>query len=147
MGNIHALRDWGHAKDYVEMQWMMLQQDKPKDYVIASGQQHSVKDFIIWTANEIGIELSFQGEGENEIGVVTSISGGNAPAISKGDVILRIDPKYYRPTEVETLLGDPSKAKKDLGWSPKISAKELCIEMTRSDLKSAKKCIFKRKRV
>ena len=120
MGNIDALRDWGHAKDYVYMQWLMLQQSKPKDFVIATGHQYSVRDFIKWTAQELGIELTFNGEGINEVAVVTNVSGNKAPSVKRGDVIMRINPKYFRPAEVETLLGDASKAREKLGWEPKI---------------------------
>ncbi len=139
MGNIDSLRDWGHAKDYVRMQWMMLQQDKPDDYVIATGKQYSVREFISWSAKEIGIIIRFEGKGLNEVGYVDEIIGDNAPAVSKGDIIMRIDPKYFRPTEVETLLGDPSKAKFELGWVPEISAQEICSEMVKFDLNEAKK--------
>ena len=138
MGNIDALRDWGHAKDYVEMQWMMLQQDKAEDFVIATGEQYSVRQFIEWSAKELGIILRFEGKGINEVGVVESINGDNAPNIEVGDVIVRIDPRYFRPAEVETLLGDPTKAKQKLGWTPKISVKEMCSEMVEYDLKIAK---------
>ena len=139
MGNIDALRDWGHAKDYVRMQWLMLQQDEPEDYVIATGVQHSVRDFIRWTAAELGIELAFSGEGTEEIGTVASVSGEDAPAVSPGDVIVRIDPRYFRPAEVETLLGDPSKAKQKLSWVPEITAQEMCTEMVAEDLKAARR--------
>lgn len=142
MGNLDALRDWGHAKDYVRMQWLMLQQDNPEDFVIATGQQYSVRDFIIWSARELGIELSFQGQGTEEVGVVQSITGTLAPALKTGDIIIRIDPRYFRPTEVETLLGDPSKAFEKLGWQPKISTQEMCAEMVREDLKTAQKIAF-----
>ena len=139
MGNIDALRDWGHAKDYVRMQWMMLQQDKPDDYVIATGKQYTVREFISWSAKEVGIIIKFKGHGIDEVGIVDEIIGDNASAVSKGDIIMRIDPKYFRPTEVETLLGDPSKAKSKLGWVPEISAQEMCAEMVNFDLKEAKK--------
>ena len=139
MGNIDSLRDWGHASDYVQMQWMMLQQESPQDYVIATGVQYSVRDFIQWTANELGITLRFEGEGVDEVAIVESVTGDKAPSLSVGDIIVSIDPKYFRPAEVETLLGDPSKAKKELGWVPQISAKEMCIEMVCEDLKEAKK--------
>jgi GDPmannose 4,6-dehydratase len=142
MGNIDSLRDWGHAMDYVRMQWMMLQQDKPDDFVIATGKQFSVRDFILWSAAELGITLSFEGEGDNEIGVVTHIDGKDAPNIKVGDTIVRIDPRYFRPAEVETLLGDPSKARNKLGWEPKISTKELCREMVQEDKKIAKKMAY-----
>lgn len=139
MGNIDALRDWGHAKDYVRMQWMMLQQDVAEDFVIATGVQHSVREFIIWSAAELGIILRFEGEGVDEVGIVTDITGDHAPALNVGDVILRIDPRYFRPAEVETLLGDPSKAKKKLGWTPEITVQEMCAEMVQEDLKAAKR--------
>jgi len=109
MGNIDALRDWGHAKDYVRMQWMMLQQDVADDFVIATGGQYSVREFITWSARELGIELEFSGSGVDEIATVTAITGDNAPALKVGDVIMSIDPHYFRPAEVETLLGDPTK--------------------------------------
>lgn len=139
MGNLDALRDWGHAKDYVIMQWMMLQQDKPEDFVIATGSQHSVRQFIQWSAKELGIELTFRGSGESEEGVVTKISGDNAEGVNIGDVIIKVDTRYYRPAEVETLLGDPSYAKKKLGWTPKITVQNLCAEMVEADLKNAKR--------
>ena len=137
MGNIDALRDWGHAKDYVRMQWMMLQQDEAKDYVIATGKQYSVREFITWSANALGIDIEFRGSGIDEVGVVTGISGNLAPKISLGQEIIRIDPRYFRPAEVETLLGDPSKAKVDLGWEPEITAQEMCKEMVEEDHKAA----------
>jgi len=139
MGNIDALRDWGHAKDYVRMQWMMLQQDIPDDFVIATGLQYSVREFILWTAKELGLEIEFRGTGVKEIGVVAAIHGSNCPGVKAGDVILRIDERYFRPTEVETLLGDPSKARIKLGWKPEISAQEMCAEMVAFDLKAAQK--------
>ena len=137
MGNIDALRDWGHAKDYVRMQWMMLQQEEARDYVIATGKQYSVRDFITWTANELGIDIEFKGTGVDEIGVVIGISGNLAPEISIGQVIVKIDPRYFRPAEVETLLGDASKAKVELGWEPRITAREMCSEMVKEDHKAA----------
>ena len=139
MGNIDALRDWGHAKDYVRMQWMMLQQDVPEDFVIATGQHYSVREFIIWSAREAGIELSFTGEGVDEIATVASVTGDKAKGVSVGDVILRIDPRYFRPTEVDTLLGDPTKAKEKLGWTPDITAQDMCAEMMAQDLKTAQR--------
>jgi GDPmannose 4,6-dehydratase len=142
MGNINALRDWGHAKDYVRMQWMMLQQDKPDDFVIATGEQYSVRDFIKMSSNHLGIKLKFEGSGLDEIAIVDSITGDNAPALKSGDIIMKIDQKYYRPAEVETLLGDPTKAKEKLGWTPKISTKDMCEEMIEEDLKVAKKNAF-----
>lgn len=137
MGNIDALRDWGHAKDYVRMQWMMLQQDTPDDYVIATGTQHSVRDFIIWSAAELGMTLEFSGAGITEIATVTSVNHNLAPAVKPGDVVMRVDPRYFRPAEVETLLGDPSKAKTQLGWTPQITARAMCAEMVAADLKTA----------
>ncbi len=139
MGNMDALRDWGHAKDYVRMQWLMLQQDQPEDFVIATGVQYSVRQFIEWSAAELGIALKFEGDGVNEIAVVTAIDGNNAPALKVGDVIVKIDPRYFRPTEVETLLGDPTKAKKKLGWVPEITVQEMCKEMVVADLQEAKR--------
>ncbi|EEX11476.1 GDP-mannose 4,6-dehydratase [Ruegeria lacuscaerulensis ITI-1157] len=139
MGNIDSLRDWGHAKDYVRMQWMMLQQDQPEDFVIATGQQYSVRQFIEWSAAELGISLEFSGTGVDEIATVTNITGDKAPALEPGDVIVRIDPKYFRPAEVDTLLGDPSKAKVKLGWEPELTAQEMCAEMVREDLTTAKR--------
>ena len=139
MGNIDALRDWGHAKDYVRMQWLMLQQDQGRDYVIATGEQHSVREFITWTAKALGIDIEFRGFGINEVGVVTGISGNLAPKISVGQEIVRIDPRYFRPAEVETLLGDASKAKVELGWEPQITAREMCVEMVAEDYKAARR--------
>ena len=139
MGNIDALRDWGHAKDYVRMQWMMLQQDKPEDFVIATGKQYSVRDFITWTAAELGISLEFEGAGVDEIARVSSIVGDKAPALAVGDVVMRINPQYFRPSEVQTLLGDPTRAKEKLGWVPKITAQDMCAEMVEEDLKSARR--------
>lgn len=139
MGNMDALRDWGHAKDYVRMQWMMLQQDIPEDFVIATGVQYSVREFITWSAKELGITLRFEGSGVDEVGIVERIEGDNAPAIKEGDVIVKIDPRYFRPAEVETLLGDPTKAKEKLGWTPEITVQEMCAEMVREDLKVAKR--------
>lgn len=139
MGNLDALRDWGHAKDYVRMQWMMLQQDKPEDFVIATGVQYSVRQFIIWSAEQLGISLRFEGEGINEKAIVEAISGDKASTLNVGDVIVQIDPRYFRPTEVETLLGDPSKAKQKLGWLPEITVQEMCAEMVEEDLKVAQR--------
>lgn len=138
MGNIDALRDWGHAKDYVRMQWLMLQQEKPEDFVIATGKQYTVRQFIELTGKELGLSLCFEGEGVNEKAIVKNISGNAAPALKVGDVIMQIDPRYFRPTEVETLLGDPSKAKEKLGWIPEITVQELCKEMVTHDLLKAK---------
>jgi GDPmannose 4,6-dehydratase len=142
MGNIDALRDWGHAKDYVEMQWLMLQQDSPEDFVVATGLQYSVRDFISWSAKEVGIVIEFNGDGLEEIGVVTSIAKPDDVKVSVGDVIVRIDERYFRPTEVETLLGDPTKAKEKLLWVPKISAQEMCAEMVAADLREAQKQVL-----
>jgi GDPmannose 4,6-dehydratase len=138
MGNIDALRDWGHAKDYVRMQWMMLQQDAPDDFVIATGMQYSVRQFIEWTASELGLTLNFKGKGIDEIATVAAITGNNAPALKVGEVIMRIDPRYFRPTEVETLLGDSTKAKQKLGWVPEIKVQDMCREMVLSDLSHAR---------
>jgi GDPmannose 4,6-dehydratase len=139
MGNMDALRDWGHAKDYVRMQWMMLQQDQAEDFVIATGVQYSVRQFIQWSAQELGVSLRFENEGVAEVGVVAHIDGLSAPALSVGDVVVRVDPRYFRPTEVETLLGDPSKAKAKLGWIPEITVQEMCKEMVAADLQEAKR--------
>ena len=139
MGNIDSLRDWGHAKDYVRMQWMMLQQDAPEDFVIATGVQHSVREFITWAAQDLGITLAFQGKGVDEVAVAQEITGDKAPHVTPGQVIMRIDPRYFRPAEVETLLGDPSKAKAKLGWVPEITAREMCAEMVASDLGIARR--------
>ncbi|MFC3205337.1 GDP-mannose 4,6-dehydratase [Aquamicrobium soli] len=144
MGNIDALRDWGHAKDYVRMQWMMLQQEQPEDYVIATGLQHSVRDFIRWTADELGVTLRFEGSGAEECGVVEAVVSDRSPAVKPGDVIVRIDPRYFRPAEVETLLGDPSKAREKLGWTPQITAREMCAEMVAEDLGTARRHAFLR---
>lgn len=139
MGNIDALRDWGHAKDYVRMQWMMLQQEMAEDFVIATGKQYSVRQFISWAAAELGIKLEFTGSGIEEIATVVAIEGDKAPALKPGSVIMRIDPRYFRPAEVETLLGDPSKAKENLEWVPEITAQEMCAEMVNEDLKTARR--------
>lgn len=139
MGNIDSLRDWGHAKDYVRMQWMMLQQEQAEDFVIATGVQYSVREFIGWSAAHLGITLHFEGEGIDEIGIVDEVTGDNAPSVAVGDVLVRIDPRYFRPAEVETLLGDPTKAKERLGWVPEITVQSMCEEMVREDLKVAKR--------
>lgn len=139
MGNMDALRDWGHAKDYVRMQWMMLQQEKPEDFVIATGVQYSVREFITWSAKELGITLRFEGTGVDEVGIIEAIEGDNAPALKVGDVIVKVDPCYFRPAEVETLLGDPSRAKEKLGWTPEITVQQMCAEMVAEDLKVAKR--------
>lgn len=139
MGNLDALRDWGHAKDYVRMQWMMLQQEIAKDYVIATGVQYSVRQFVDMAAKELGIALIFEGEGVNERAVVQSVTGDKAPAVKPGDVIVKVDPRYFRPAEVETLLGDPAKAKSDLGWVPQITLQEMVKEMIATDLEAAQR--------
>jgi len=129
LGNLDAKRDWGHAKDYVKMQWLMLQQDEPEDFVIATGEQHSVRDFVTIAATEMGIDINWQGKGIDEKGIDTKT----------GNIIVAVDPKYFRPTEVETLLGNPAKAKEKLGWTPKIPFKDLVTEMVQHDLEDAKK--------
>jgi GDPmannose 4,6-dehydratase len=139
MGNIDSLRDWGHAKDYVRMQWLMLQQDAPEDFVIATGVQYSVRQFIEWSAAELGVTLEFTGEGVDEIATVKAVEGDSAPALKPGDVVMRINPRYFRPAEVETLLGDPSKAKQKLGWVPELTVQDMCEEMVREDLKTAQR--------
>jgi GDPmannose 4,6-dehydratase len=139
MGNNDSLRDGGHAKDYVRMQWLMLQQDAPDDFVIATGVQYSVRQFIEWSAAELGVTLEFTGEGVDEIATVKAVEGDNAPALKPGDVVMRINPRYFRPAEVETLLGDPSKAKQKLGWVPELTVQDMCEEMVREDLKTAQR--------
>jgi len=139
MGNLDALRDWGHAKDYVRMQWMMLQQDQPDDFVIATGVQYSVRQFIEWSAQELGITLRFEGQGVEEVAIVEKIEDDKCPAMKVGQTIVRIDPRYFRPTEVETLLGDPGKAKQKLGWVPEITVQQMCHEMLASDLQDAQR--------
>ncbi len=139
MGNLDALRDWGHAKDYVRMQWMMLQQDVAEDFVIATGVQYSVREFISWSAAELGITLEFSGSGAEEIGTVAAISDTSLVQVRPGDVVVRVDPRYFRPAEVETLLGDPTKAKERLGWVPEITAQEMCAEMVAHDLAAARR--------
>ena len=139
MGNIDSRRDWGHAKDHVRAQWMMLQLDEAEDFVIATGVQHSVREFISWTAAELGLELEFEGSGVDEIARVASLKGEKAPALSVGDIVMRISPRYFRPAEVDTLLGDPTKAKEKLGWVPEITAQEMCAEMVEEDHKAARR--------
>ena len=139
MGNLDSLRDWGHAKDYVRMQWMMLQQERPQDFVIATGVQYSVRQFIDMAARELGVTLRFEGEGVNEQAVVQAVEGDKAPALQPGDVLVKVDPRYFRPTEVETLLGDPSKAKTELGWVPQIALREMVTEMVAADLADAQR--------
>jgi GDPmannose 4,6-dehydratase len=139
LGNIDSLRDWGHAKDYVRMQWMMLQQEVADDFVIATGKQISVREFVRMSAKEAGIELEFSGEGVDEIATVSAVDQAIAPAVSIGDVIVKVDPRYFRPAEVETLLGDPTKAREKLGWVPEITVEEMCKEMVASDLDVARR--------
>jgi GDPmannose 4,6-dehydratase len=149
LGNLDAKRDWGHAKDYIEMQWLMLQQDKPDDFVIASGVQHSVREFVERAAGELGISIRWEGSGIDEVGIIKDVrseelgvrsnTSNQTPKINPGQVIVRVDPRYFRPTEVESLLGDPSKAKNELGWEPKITFDELVKEMVLADLEEAKK--------
>ena len=136
LGNLDAKRDWGHAKDYVEMQWLMLQQDEPEDFCIATGVQYSVRDFVNAAANELGIHLRWEGSGVDELGIV--VDAGNT-SLKPGQVIVKVDPRYFRPTEVETLLGDPTKAKEKLGWVPKITLEEMVAEMVREDLAIAQR--------
>ena len=142
LGNLSALRDWGHARDYVEAQWLMLQQDEPEDFVIATGKQYSVRQMVETAAGELGITLRWEGVGQEEVGVVDSVAtdrGVLAEALQPGQVIVRVDSRYFRPAEVETLLGNPAKAKAKLGWEPKITFEQLVIEMVRSDLDSARR--------
>jgi GDPmannose 4,6-dehydratase len=139
LGNMDSLRDWGHAKDYVMMQWLMLQQEQPEDFVIATGVQYTVHQFVIWSAAELGITLEFAGKGVEEQAVVTAITGDKAPALKVGDIIVRVDARYFRPAEVETLLGDPSKAKEKLGWVPETTVQEMCAEMVAHDLDEARR--------
>ncbi|MFC3531894.1 GDP-mannose 4,6-dehydratase [Vogesella facilis] len=138
MGNMDALRDWGHARDYVKMQWLMLQQEQPEDFVIATGVQYSVRDFIRMTAANLGITLEFRGKGVEEKAIVASITGDKAPALKVGDTIVLVDPRYFRPSEVETLLGDPTKAKEKLGWTPETTVQEMCAEMVAYDIEQAR---------
>ncbi len=138
LGNLSALRDWGHARDYVQMQWLMLQQEQPEDFVIATGVQYSVRQFVNMAARELGITVDFSGKGDAEIGAVAHVEGDRARC-KPGDVIVRVDPRYYRPTEVETLLGDPSKARRKLGWVPRITLPELVSEMVRADYTAARR--------
>ncbi len=139
LGNLDARRDWGHARDYVEMQWLMLQQEEPDDFCIATGVQYSVRDFVNAAATELGISIDWQGSGVNETGTVAGIESGHDYRIVPGDVIVRVDPRYFRPTEVETLLGDPTKAREKLGWQPRTTFDELVAEMVRSDLELARR--------
>lgn len=138
LGNLDARRDWGHARDYVEAQWLILQQEEPDDYVIATGVQHSVREFVVLAAREMGVELAFRGSGEEEQAVVDRVVD-EAPGLSPGQVLVRVHPQYYRPAEVETLLGDPSRARQRLGWSPRTSFAELVREMAAADLALARR--------
>ncbi|ENJ2787448.1 GDP-mannose 4,6-dehydratase [Vibrio parahaemolyticus] len=142
LGNMDALRDWGHAKDYVRMQWMMLQQDIADDFVIATGKQISVREFVRMSAKEAGIDIEFSGEGVNEIATVIQVDSEKAPGVTVGDVIVRVNPKFYRPAEVETLLGDPTKAKEKLGWVPEITVEAMCVEMVQADISKAKQHVL-----
>lgn len=143
LGNLDSLRDWGHAKDYVRMQWLMLQQDHPEDFVIATGKQISVRDLVRMSAREAGIEIEFSGSGVSEIATVTKVTEpSKAPVLKPGDVIVKVDPRYFRPAEVKTLLGDPTKAKNKLGWTPEITVEEMCAEMVAADLNAARQHAF-----
>jgi GDPmannose 4,6-dehydratase len=133
-----ALRDWGHAKDYVRMQWLMLQQDEPEDFVIATGEQISVRDFVQLAAGHAGMKLEFSGDGTEEVATVAAVDKAIAPAVDVGDVIVRVDPRYFRPAEVQTLLGDASRAKQTLGWEPHITVDAMCEEMVDCDLAKAR---------
>ncbi|GAB3323566.1 GDP-mannose 4,6-dehydratase [Haliea atlantica] len=144
MGNMDSLRDWGHARDYVRMQWLMLQQDHAEDFVIATGKQYSVREFVRWSAAELGLQLRFEGEGLNEVGIVEGIEGDSAPALAIGDTIVRVDARYFRPAEVATLMGDASRAREVLGWEPEITAQQMCAEMVAEDLKEAQRHAFLR---
>src|SRR5512133_1596209 len=138
LGNMNALRDWGHARDYVRLQWLILQQDEPEDFVIATGRQHSVREFVEWSAAELGITLSFEGNGQDEVGMVEEVADQSCMAVKPGDIIVRVDRRYFRPAEVEALLGDATKAHDKLGWVPEITARQLCSEMVAADLAIAK---------
>ena len=139
LGNLDALRDWGHARDYVRMQWMMLQQEEPEDFVIATGEQHSIREFLAWSAEELGLALEFSGEGVDETARVVAVSSDRAPGVRPGQVIMRIDPRYFRPAETDTLVGDASKARTKLGWHPEVSARQMCAEMVEADLDAARR--------
>ncbi len=146
LGNLDARRDWGHAKDFVRMQWLMLQQDEPEDFVIATGIQHSVREFTSLAARELGITLDFRGEGDREEGVVVDVAGDRAPAVSTGDVVVRVDPRYFRPAEVDTLLGDAGRARDSLGWVPEHTLESMCAEMVAHDLEEARRHVLLRER-
>ena len=142
LGNLDSLRDWGHAKDYVRMQWLMLQQEEPEDFVIATGTQVSVRDFVRMTAKQLGIELEFEGSGVSEHARVVAVHRNDLPGVRVGDIIVRVDSRYFRPAEVDTLLGDPSRAREKLGWAPEIGLEELCAEMVAADLDQAKQHVL-----
>ena len=139
LGNLNSLRDWGHARDYVEMQWLMLQQDHAEDFVIATGEQYSVRQFVEAAAYELGMELEWQGEDDKEVGIVRSVADDGHAHLVPGDIVVRVDPRYFRPTEVETLLGDPTKARTKLGWTPKVRFEDLVAEMVREDYNLARR--------
>lgn len=140
IGNIDALCDWRHAKDYVRMQWMLLQHDTPGDFVIATGKQNFVREFVSWMVEDLGTALRFEGKGVEEHAIVDAVNRSASPAVKMGDVIIRIFPRCFRPAEVETLLGDPTKAKETLGWEPEFTAREICVEIAVEDLKTARRC-------
>ena len=144
LGNLDSVRDWGHARDYVRMQWLMLQQERPDDYVIATGEQHSVREFLQWAAADLGITLRFEGSGVDERGVVAAVAGDAAPAVKVGDSIVAVDPRYFRPAEVASLQGDPRKAHRQLGWAPEVSARQMCAEMVAHDLDAARRAALLR---
>jgi GDPmannose 4,6-dehydratase len=139
LGNLDAKRDWGHARDYVEAQWLILQQKQPEDFVIATGRQFSVRDFVDAAAREIGIALDWRGKGLRETATVRRVDSASGARVRKGQTVVRVDPRYFRPTEVETLLGDARKARRRLGWKPKVTFKQLVAEMVREDLKAAER--------
>lgn len=139
LGNMDSMRDWGHASDYVRLQWLMLQQDSPRDYVIATGEQYSVRQFVTWVAKDLGITLEFRGLGLEEHAVVTEVIGDRAPGVKPGEVVVRVDPRYFRPSEVETLLGDSTLAAQELGWIPQIGIRDLVSQMVDADLDSARR--------
>ncbi len=139
LGNLNAKRDWGYAADYVRMQWLMLQRDEPADYVIATGEQHSVRDFVTWAAAALGIGITFTGSGVDEQGIVTHVDGDAAAHLRNGDIVVHVDPRFFRPTDVVNLVGDPGKALRELGWAPLVTAREMCAEMVASDLALARR--------
>ena len=145
LGNLDARRDWGHARDFVKMQWLMLQQDVPEDYVIATGRQHTVRDFVTWAAQELGLTIRFEGTDINEVGIVENVTPGVETEIAPGETIIRIDQRHFRPAEVDTLLGDATRARDKLGWSPEVTARELCAEMVAKDLTDARRTALLRR--